>query len=267
MEKYTYREQKEHQEFISKKIVIKIGSSTITDGKEFPDREFIGQIAAQIATLKNAGVDVYVVSSGAVACGRTFVQDYDSENIAHRQLAAAIGQPLLMTYWTEEFSPYGIIPAQILVTDQTLKQAHTLLRQMQPHHVPIINANDTVSDFEMRQWMQISGDNDVLAGQVSVETGADTTFLLTDVNGIQNRYGEIIDRIDPHLPLHDVIFNGTSSSGTGGMASKHSVASHLAMSGIRTVIGSGRTSDILIRGAMGEQVGTTYYSNSDSSIT
>lgn len=249
----------ERERFISKRVVVKIGSSTITGGKEVPDKDFIRSIASQISVLKKEDIDVYVVSSGAVACGRSAVQGYDSDNITHRQLAAAIGQPVLMTYWAQELAQYDLIPAQILVTDQTLQQAHSLINQMQGHQVPIINANDAVSDFEMRQWMQISGDNDVLAGQVAIETSCDTVFLLTDVSGVLDSEGQRISAIDVQYPSPEIYFNGTSKTGTGGMASKHNVALSLARQNIRTIIGNGRESDLIISGASGKCVGTTYY--------
>ncbi|QQS44241.1 hypothetical protein IPM65_01430 [Candidatus Roizmanbacteria bacterium] len=248
----------ERERFISKRVVVKIGSSTITGGLESPDKEFIENIASQISVLKNEGLDIYVVSSGAVACGRSFVQDYDAGNLAHRQIAAAIGQPLLMSYWAQGLSSRNLVPAQILVTDQTLRQAHQLLRQMQPHQVPIINANDAVSDFEMRQWMQISGDNDVLAGQVALETGCDTVYLLTDVSGVLDNQGQLISAIDLQYPLPRIEFNGTSKTGTGGMASKHNVALNLAQQNIRTIIGNGREPNLVINGSKGLTVGTTY---------
>lgn len=248
----------ERERFLSKRIVIKIGSSTITGGQETPDREFLRDISSQIAVLKNEGLDIYVVSSGAVACGKKFIQEYDSDNIAHRQIAAAIGQPMLMTHWAQELARYNLIPAQILVTDQTLRQTHSILSQMQPHHVPIINANDAVSDFEMRQWMQISGDNDVLAGQVALETGCDTVFLLTDVSGVLDSQGQIISAIDLQYPLPEISFNGKSTTGTGGMASKHNVALNLAQQNIRTMIGNGREADFIVNGSKGHTVGTTY---------
>lgn len=248
----------EQEPYVSKRIVVKIGSSTITGGQEVPDREFIQTIASQVSMLKDNGIEVYLVSSGAVACGRTYVREYDAGNITHRQIAAAIGQPMLMTYWAQELAQFNLVPAQILVTDQTLRQAHTLLSQMQPHQVPIINANDAVSDFEMRQWMQISGDNDVLAGQVAVETGCDTVFLLTDVGGVLDTQGEIIPAIDLQYSLPEITFNGKSRIGTGGMASKHNVALHLAQKQIRTLIGNGRESDFIVKGSQGHLIGTTY---------
>ncbi|CAN5176857.1 hypothetical protein BH09PAT2_BH09PAT2_09530 [soil metagenome] len=253
---YQQLESKEKEPFVSKRVVVKIGSSTITGGGENLDIDFMSSIAAQISTLYKKGVAVHIVTSGAVACGKQYISRYDG-SIVSKQIAAAMGQPILIEEWKRQFNAHGINIYQLLLTEHNLEYARTILSQM-TDGIPIINANDPVNSFEMQQFL-VSADNDRLAGHVASAIEADTAFLLTDVTGVRNRHGQTIQIIDPTINYtEDITFHGKSTVGTGGMESKHLVAMALADRGIRAIIGNGRENEILLNGARGQLVGTTY---------
>jgi len=258
METYTYLEQKETERFLSKNIVIKIGSSTITGGTPELDTLFMANIASQLAYLHMAGVRTHIVTSGAVACGKQYVSNYDGSMLA-KQIAAAAGQPILMEEWRRQFAQFGIPVYQLLLTERDLSFARPVLEGM-VGGIPIINANDTVNTCEMSQLL-VSADNDRLAGYIAHSVHADTLFLLTDVSGVLDTQGNLVSMLnaDEDTPAF-IQFTGKSSVGTGGMASKHAVAMQYAREGTRTIIGHGRAENIIIDGAHGKLVGTTYIS-------
>lgn len=264
-ERKIHLDQEETEKFISQKIIVKIGSSTITGGREALDTAFISDIARQISYLKKKNLNVAIVSSGAVACGKHRVSNYDG-SILSRQRAAARGQRILIQKWADAFETYGMEVDQILINDDNFPSAKNLLNSLlaDPVGIPIINANDAVSDHEMKQLL-ISADNDRLAGFVAGAVGADTVFLLSDVDGIKDREGNIVPTIYTHnYSGENIIFRGRSETGTGGMESKHQVAMELAEQNMRVVIGNGREENILIRGAKGESVGTLYFAPSST---
>lgn len=264
---YHQLESKERNRHRFERPVIKIGSSTITTGEkgsETLDVDFMESMAYQVSTLHHAGVRPYIVSSGAVACGRPFIPDFDG-SLESKQEAAALGQVKLMSEWDRQFAKFGINVYQLLLTEYSLPKAKILSRMR--HGIPIVNANDPVNDYEMKQLLD-SADNDKLAGIVAQSIHADMVFLLTDVDAVRNIHGSDISTIYPTLQYDDnIAFNGKSGVGTGGMESKHTVALTLAKNNIPAVICNGRRSNLLLDIANGEAIGTYYAPLKDCQYT
>lgn len=252
--------QPEQERLPSQRIVIKIGSSTITTPEGIPDVEFMNSISEQIIELKKRGFQIAIVSSGAVASGRSHVPGYDPTLLEHRRMAAAIGQALLIHTWSsvlKQNSDSNLEVAQFLLTDPDIARGCDLLSDMMnfEHIVPIINANDVVSDYEMRQWMKYSADNDVLAGEVASHINAQHVVILSQSGVLID--GQTVQWIDPQYPP-EIEFGGRTSIGTGGMESKHTVAMNLAQKGISVFIANGRAPHILLDYFNGEPAGTLY---------
>lgn len=260
LERRLYSQEiKEKERFVAERIVVKIGSSTITGNRGVLDLNFMDNIACQANSIFCHGKKVVFVTSGAVEGGKSQVPDYDGSELKKRE-AASIGQFDLMWEWKNVFKKHGTPVSMHLLTEQDIKlpQTKSLLNSVATYTIPVINANDSVNSFEIEQ-LAISADNDRLAGFVAETIGADTLFLLTDVDGVKDKYGRVIKTIyADRTPKENIIFSAKSKAGTGGMESKHNVAMNLAGRNIRVIIGNGREDDILIRGARGENVGTSY---------
>ncbi len=254
------QEIKEKERFVTKRTVLKIGSSTITENKGTLDLTFMDNIARQVSRLFSSGVEVGIVTSGAKLCGQSKVLDYDGSELKNRE-AASIGQLYLMAKWRDALFVKHHTPVSMhLLTEQDTKlpQTRELLNSVVRYTVPVINANDSVNSYEIEQ-LPISADNDRLACFVAKTIGADTVFFLTDVDGVKDKDGSVIKTIyADRIPKENIIFEAKSKAGTGGMESKHNVAMNLAGKNIRVIIGNGREENILLRGAKGENVGTSY---------
>lgn len=245
---------KEKEQFVTRKLIVKIGSSTITKDGNPLNRDFMDSIAVQVSELFRSGVEVAIVSSGAVACGRKILGDIGT-TILDNQVAAVYGQPELIAQWKIAFSKYDVNVGQELLTDQNLKNSKLVLENSLKRGVVIINANDAVNDEEMKQFA-ISADNDRVAGYVVNLVNADTLILLTDVEGVLDESGQLIDYVDKLEDIESVIQN--SGTGIGGMWSKCLVAKQAARDGKRAVIANGRNGDVITRVARGQQVGTRF---------
>src|SRR3954471_5758152 len=213
-----------------KRIIVKIGSSSLTNSKgEIDQEKFIDHIEA-VATLREQGHEVLLVSSGAVAAGFSRL-GYPSRPVTlkGRQAAAAVGQSLLIQSYNDQFGKFHIVPAQILLTrndfskkDRYRNAFSTISELLERGILPIINENDTVSVAELT-----FGDNDMLSALVSGLIHADQLIILTDINGLYDsnpnttpdakRYHHISDVTDDLLQKAG---GSGSSVGTGGMKSK-----------------------------------------------
>ncbi len=248
--------RKEGERFVTRRIVIKIGTSTITAGKDEPDLKFMGEVARQATELFSDGVDVIIVSSGAVASGKR--GDFPRRDITDKQVEAVYGQPKLMAKWHEAFEIHGIEVGQVLFTDIDLKEkaenAREVLSRALKRGVVIINYNDAVADEEM-QKVERSADNDKLAGAVARLIDADTLLILTDVDGVMDE-GELIPVVDRLEDIEDLAHRG--GTGTGGAWSKWIEAKEVAKEGKRSIIANGRAEDIILNVAKGQNVGTRF---------
>jgi len=239
-----------------KRIVVKIGSSSLTNAKGEIDKIRLMDHVQAIAELKKYGHEVLLVSSGAVAAG--FKQlGYPSRpvTVKGKQAAAAVGQSLLIQTYNTLFGIYDIVPAQILLTrtDFSKKERYknacaTFEELLERSILPIINENDTVSVSELT-----FGDNDMLSALVSGLVHADQLIILTDINGlynanpIKNPQAKRIDRLtevsDEMLGFAD---GSSSKVGTGGMESKLLAARAALNAGVKVFIGTGHGANKLV---------------------
>jgi glutamate 5-kinase len=250
----------------AKVIVVKVGSSLVTNNGDGLDRIAIAEWASQIATLVQQGKQVVLVSSGAVAEGMQRL-GWKKRPVAVNELqaAAAVGQMGLVQMYESCFSQHQLHTAQVLLTHDDLADrkrylnARTTLRTLLDLKViPIINENDTVVTDEIR-----FGDNDTLGSLVANLIEADVLVILTDQQGLYSAD----PRKDPNaqfvqhatagdLALEQMAGGAGSSVGTGGMLTKILAAKRAARSGAHTVIASGRESNVLVRLSTGEAIGT-----------
>ncbi|NYF24897.1 glutamate 5-kinase [Sporosarcina sp. JAI121] len=254
------------------RIVVKIGSSSLTNGKgEIDQTKFNDHIAA-LSVLRKEGHDVIVVSSGAVAAGFAKL-GYSSRpvTIKGKQAAAAVGQGLLMQSYTEKFIAHNIVPAQILLTRNDFSNREryrnafeTMTELLERGIVPIINENDSVSVEELT-----FGDNDMLSALVSGLLHADQLIILTDINGLYDsnpHKNPSARRLDHLKQITDDLMKGAgdtgSKIGTGGMKSKLLAAETANALGISIFIGTGEGQNKLLKILQGAGDGT-YISNPD----
>jgi glutamate 5-kinase len=252
------------------RIVVKIGSSVLTEGGQLRGR-VIGDLARQVAALADEDRDVVVVSSGAIAVGsRELGWDGPGSSIPEKQAAAAVGQIGLVDLYRKRFARRGRLVAQVLVTrsglearERFLNARHTLQKLLELGVVPIVNENDTVATDEIR-----FGDNDNLSATVVNLIAADLLVILTDVDGLYReppREGAavppIIDVIETLTPEIERAAGGSNHAfGRGGMTTKLEAARSAARCGAATVICNGNTRNALLRVAAGETLGTIFLS-------
>jgi glutamate 5-kinase len=234
-----------------RRIVVKIGSSLLVDAKGGRlNEKWLASLAADIAALHAEKRDILVVSSGAIALGRTVLKLAAGElALEDSQGAAAVGQIALARNWTEALSRHGIAAGQVLVTlgdteerRRYLNARSTIDRLLQWRAVPVINENDTVATNEIRY-----GDNDRLAARVATMVSADLLVLLSDVDGLYDappgvgasaRHVPRVERITPEIEA----MAGSAGSGLsrGGMQTKIEAGKIATAAGTHMVIASGR---------------------------
>ncbi|SFQ38825.1 glutamate 5-kinase [Hymenobacter arizonensis] len=237
-----------------RRLVVKIGSNVLTQDNGLPDLDRMEQLVAQIAALKAQGLEVILVSSGAVAAGRSLISlPAKADAVRGRQLLAAVGQVKLLSTYAELFGQHNLLCAQVLVTKEDFRDRQhylnmrncfqeLLLREV----IPIVNENDVIAVTEL-----MFTDNDELAGLIAAQLGADALIILTNVDGIFDG--------DPRLPtsqlLREIAPTATgfanfvtsqrSQFGRGGMLTKCHMAHKVAKLGISVHIANGKTAGIL----------------------
>ncbi len=257
-----------HADTSKKRLVVKIGSSTLTDARGAVDRAFLADLASQIAELRAAGWLCTIVSSGAIACGldKLGIEQRPSD-MPSLQAAASVGQGLLAAAWADAFSEYGIGTSLVLLTrrdtaDRTsyLHARDTLSRLLELGVVPIVNENDTVSVEQIR-----FGDNDTLGALVSCLIKADLCVILSDTDGLYDANpsfdpsARLIERVEViGQDILAVAGSAGSPLGSGGMVTKIRAARVLAVAGIPLVICLGRRPRAVVDAARGERVGTLF---------
>ncbi|TDW25351.1 glutamate 5-kinase [Rhizobium azibense] len=234
-----------------RRIVIKIGSALLVDRKTGLRSAWLDKMCADIAALKARGADVLVVSSGAIALGRS-VLDLPSGalKLEESQAAAAVGQISLARAWSESLSRDEIVAGQILLTlgdteerRRYLNARATINQLLKIGAVPIINENDTVATSEIRY-----GDNDRLAARVATMTGADLLILLSDIDGLYTApphldpEAEFLETIAEITPEIEAMAGGAASElSRGGMRTKIDAGKIATTSGCAMIIASGKT--------------------------
>lgn len=248
------------------RLVIKVGSSLVTNQGKGLDHQAVEQWASQIAQLHQQHKEIVLVSSGAVAEGITRLGWTRRPTVMNElQAAAAVGQMGLVQAYEVAFRRHGIRTAQILLTHEDLADRRrylnarsTLFTLLALGVVPIVNENDTVVTDEIAL-----GDNDTLGALVTNLIEAETLIILTDQQGLydadprRNPEAQLIRQAKAGDPKLEAMAGGAGSTiGTGGMLTKVLAAKRAANSGGHTVIASGNTPDILVRLAAGEAIGT-----------
>ena len=248
-----------------KRVVVKIGSSLLTNDGRGLDGRAIGGWVDQLVGLLAQGIEPIVVSSGAVAEGMVRLGWHERPTELHKlQAAASVGQSGLVQCWESHFSRHGIRSAQVLLTHDDLSSRRRYLNARNSLHtltdmgvIPIINENDAISTKEIKL-----GDNDTLGALVANLMDADALILLTDQTGLydadprKNPQAKLIEEALADDEQLDAVAGGGGKLGTGGMATKLNAARLAARSGAMTVIASGREKDIIPRLLQGERLGT-----------
>lgn len=250
----------------SQRIVVKVGSSLVTNEGRGLDLQAVEQWATQVAALHDLGKQVVLVSSGAVAEGMARLGWARRPHAMHElQAAAAVGQMGLVQAYEVAFARHGLRTAQILLTHEDMADRRrylnartTLYTLLSLGVVPIVNENDTVVTDEIKL-----GDNDTLGALVTNLIEAETLVILTDQSGLfdsdprKNPQARLIATAQAGDPALEQMAGGAGSGiGTGGMLTKVLAARRAANSGGHTVIASGREPDVLLRLARGEGIGT-----------
>lgn len=259
------------------KIVIKIGTSSITkkgcdDTKEncSIDPGFMESIASQVSELRKHGKEVILVSSGAIGVGLNEMGIAPKpREIPIRQAAAAVGQSILMQYWSEAFSKYGMKVAQILLTYEFysdrvsyLNLRNSISTLLEYGVVPIINENDCTCTNEIEA---IFGDNDKLSAMVASKIDADLLIILSDIDGLFDRNPKthsdarllsLVERITPEIESYGG--DPTSFKGVGGMRTKIKAAKICSMAGSYVLIANSEIENVVMKILSGEEVGTLF---------
>lgn len=257
--------------FIYRRVVAKFGTSLLTAGTSKLNLERMSDLVAQIAALHKNGVEVVVVTSGAIAAGREKLGlTKKIKGIPYKQVLASVGQGRLMNVWEHIFDHHDITVGQALLTKSALvdragylNTRNTLLALLELGVVPIINENDVVAVDEIREAR--FGDNDNLSAMVANLIDADLLFILTDIDGLYTADPNkdptaglipVVEKID--AKIESLVSGSTSGLGTGGMVTKIEAAKLATASCVTVVIANGREKEILVRVANGEAIGTRF---------
>ena len=257
-----------------KRIVVKIGSSSLMHSETGKlDLLKIERLVRALVDIKNSGKEVILVSSGAIAVGKTAIGLHERpDELPVKQACAAIGQAKLMMVYQKLFAEYGTIAAQVLLTKYTMlnpvtrtNAENTFKELLHIGAIPVVNENDTVSTYEIEQ-VQSFGDNDKLSALVTSITEADLLILLSDIDGLYTddpnknpdaRFINVVDKIDEQLMNMGKNSSG-SSVGTGGMSAKLVAAQIATYSGTDMVITNGNDVTNISRIINGENTGTLF---------
>jgi glutamate 5-kinase len=254
----------------TRRIVVKLGTGVLTSGGKKLDEDRLAALCAQMAALRIEGMELYVVSSGAVGLGMgTLGLDKRPRDLGLTQACAAIGQGKLMQIWQDAFEPHGITVAQVLLTHDDLRVRtrylgvrETLRQLIACGAVPVINENDAVSAAELEYGAGLTfGDNDTLSAMVASAVEADTLVILSTTDGLIDfrGTGKVVPVIEKITPEIEAMAGGTmSETAVGGMASKISAAKLATRAGCAVFIASGAEPDVLPRLLSGRGPGSFF---------
>lgn len=253
---------------IPKRIIVKLGTSVLTNETRHLSRQRMLEIVQQIASLHAQGYEMVVVSSGAQAAGREKLNYPDfSKSVPAKQMLSAVGQGRLMQIYSDLFDIFEITVGQVLLTRGDLSDRHryinardTMQTLIDQRILPIINENDTTATEELRV-----GDNDNLSALVANLVDGDLLIILTDQPGLytadprQDETAKLIPVVE-HIDESTIAMAGGvgTTLGTGGMATKIEAAQLASRSGVTTVIAAGRESNVITRIVLGESIGTRF---------
>lgn len=251
-----------------KRIVVKIGSAVLTEKHGALDKRVIKEIASGLVAIRQKGIQVVLVSSGAVAAGRSELGMTEKpKTIPQKQAAAAIGQTTLMQAYQQALHPFKVKAAQLLLTSEDIESRQRFLNTRATIDtllalgvIPIINENDTVVVDEIK-----FGDNDNLSALVTNVAEADLLLILTDVAGLydsdprQNRDAKLIPLVQTITRELERSASGSNTSvGTGGMATKLAAAKKASKNGVPTLMIPGKQKQAIIDAMNGNEIGTLF---------
>jgi glutamate 5-kinase len=237
------------------KIAVKVGSNVLTRSDGTLDITRMSAIVDQIATLHKKGVEIVLISSGAVASGRSILGLQKKLDVVdQRQLYSAVGQAKLINHYWDLFREHGITVGQVLTTKENfgsrrhyLNQRNCMQVMLDNRVIPVVNENDTVSVSEL-----MFTDNDELSGLIASMMDMQALIILSNIDGIFNGSPSspesvVIREIHHGEDISDYIQSGKSTFGRGGMATKTSIARKIADEGTEVYIANGKTENILNR--------------------
>ncbi len=251
-----------------KTIVVKFGTSTLTQGSPKLNRPHMMEIVRQLARLHKAGFRLVIVTSGAIAAGRDYLNHPQlPPTIASKQLLAAVGQSQLIQTWEQLFAIYDIHIGQILLTRADIEDRERFLNARDTLHalldnriIPVINENDAVATAEIKV-----GDNDNLSALVAILVQAEQLYLLTDQQGLFDsdpranpdaKLIPVVEQITDHI--RSIAGGSGTNLGTGGMSTKITAADVATRSGIETIIAPGNRENVIVDLAYGNAIGTKF---------
>jgi glutamate 5-kinase len=254
-----------------RRIVAKFGTSLLTAGTNRLNIERMTDLVKQIAQLHNQGMEVVIVTSGAIAAGRERLGlTKKAKGVALKQVLASVGQGRLMNIYERLFEAHNIIVGQALLTKSVLvdragylNTRNTLLASLEMGVIPIVNENDVVAVDEIREAR--FGDNDNLSAMVANLIDADLLFILTDIDGLYTadpnkdpsaKMIPLVEKIDEKI--ESLVSGSSSGLGTGGMVTKIEAARLATASGVTVVIANGSEKNVLVNVAHGKAVGTRF---------
>lgn len=259
-----------------KKVVVKVGTSSITKQGYEVDVEFMDSVARQVKELRKRGIQVIVVTSGAIGIGMDAMGGHPKpKEVSIRQAAASVGQSILMQKWNDSFGKVGMIIAQILLTydfysDRTrfLNLRNTMETLLDHDVIPIVNENDAICIKEIEAYF---GDNDTLSSMVASKMESDLLIILSDVKGLYDRnpaiYKEKAVLIKEVNVITKEIESYTSENlkgkGVGGMRTKIEAAKICCLAGCHMVIADHSIDDVILRVVAGEDLGTIFVAEGD----
>lgn len=249
-------------------VVVKLGTSVLTGGTKQLDRARIVELIRQCAYLHQNGHKIIIVTSGAIAAGREYLNFPNLPNtVASKQLLASVGQSKLIQLWEQLFSIYKIYIGQMLLTRADLEDrerflnAQDALKAMLDNNIiPVINENDAVATAEIKV-----GDNDNLSALAAILAEADKLLLLTDIEGLYTadprtdhdaKLIEEVSQIDDSL--RSIAGDSVSGLGTGGMSTKIQAAEIAGSAGIEVIIAAGSKKNVIIDAVNNQSVGTRF---------
>lgn len=239
-----------------RRITVKVGSNVLTRADGTLDVTRLSSLVDQISSLRAAGIEVILISSGAVACGRSELRGIDTrrlDDVDSRQLFSAVGQVKLINRYFDLFRDHSIPVGQVLTMKESfatrrhyLNQRNCMLVMLDNGVLPIVNENDTVSVTEL-----MFTDNDELSGLIAAMMDCDALVILSNIDGIydgdpKDPASKVIETVDPSKDLSEYILTERSGFGRGGMVTKYRIARKVADEGIEVIIANGKRDNILL---------------------
>ena len=258
------------------RVVVKVGSSSITEGGDTVSERFMDRVASQVFKLRKQGKEVIIVTSGAVAIGLKALDAVPKPNeVPIKQAAASVGQGILMQKWNDSFQKFGITVAQILITledysdrEKVLNLNNTMSTLLDYGAVPIFNENDAIAVKEIGPMF---GDNDTLSAVIASRADADLLVILSDIEGLytkdprKHEDAQFISQVDDISAVDGCAGGAGSRVGTGGMKTKLKAARICHDAGCLMMIVLSKADHPITRSVGGDDIGTLF--TADSAIT